>query len=189
MVLEVLGAHVLSPKRIRVAAPPVCYPCFWQGYDPKLRSDLIKYYSAHRNPDPLVDADYSYILWRASGVPDCGLRDSYEQVASRDGDVFRRLAARAILGFGAPECGQDGSQDLKSASELAEEAGLLAEARILHALSEKGFQPRFEEPGIATSISVPANAEAMVLGNSTIELTPGLRVGTQVDRVARDWIS
>ena len=45
LVLKVLGVDILSPKRIRVAAPPVCYPCFWQGYDPKLRSDLIKYYS------------------------------------------------------------------------------------------------------------------------------------------------
>jgi len=189
LVLEVLGFHILSPKRVRVEAPPVCYPCFWNGYDPNLRSDLIKYYSANKNPDPLIEADSSYILWRASGVPDCGLRESYEQVASSDDDVFRRLMARAILGFGAPECGQDGSRELKKAADLAEKAGLPAEAKILQSLSSKEFQPRFEEPRITTSIIVPPDADTMILGDSTIELTPGLRVGTQVDRVARDWIS
>ncbi len=179
----------LSPKRIRVEAPPVCYPCFWDGYDAKLRADLIKYYSQRENPDPLIAADASYILWRASGVPDCGLRESYEEVASGDDDVFRHLMARAILGFGAPECRQDGSKDLKEAAELAEEAGLPAEAKILQSLSSREFQPRFEEPRITAFMIVPADAATMILGNSTIDLTPGLRVGTQVDRVARDWIS
>lgn len=187
--LEVLGIRILSPKKIRVEAPPVCYPCLWDGYDAKLRADLIKYYSQTENPDPLIAADASYILWRASGVPDCGLRESYEEVASGDDDVFRRLMARAILGFGAPECGQDGSKDLKEAAELAEEAGLPAEAKILQSLSSREFQPRFEEPRITTSMIVPADAATMILGDSTIDLTPGLRVGTQVDRVARDWIS
>jgi hypothetical protein len=189
LVLEVLGFHILSSKRIRIEAPPVCYPCFWNGYDPKLRSDLIKYYSAHQNSDPLVEADSSYILWRASGVPDCGLRETYARVASSDDDVFRRLMARAILGFGAPECAQDGSKDLKKASDLAEKAGLPAEAKALHSLGAGDFQPRFEEPTIATSLVVPADAATMILGDSTIDLSPGLRVGTQVDRVARDWIS
>jgi hypothetical protein len=187
--LGVTGLGVYTPGRIRPQAPPVCYSCFWQGYDPKLRNDVINFYNKYTNSDPLPVADGRYVVWRASDIPDCNVRDVYRKVAENDADVFRRLTARAILGFGGPECGQDGSSDLKAAAGLAKKAGLKMEADALRQIASGDFKPRFDDEIIATSLNAPASAKTMTLGESTIELTEGMRVGTQVDRVARDWIS
>jgi hypothetical protein len=154
-----------------------------------LRNQVVAYYSKFNNPDPLITADGRYVLWRASGIPDCSVRDTYRKVAGNDRDVFRRLTARAILAFGGPECGEDNSGDLKSAAKLARQAGLPTESKLLQAMSSGKFRPHFEDVGIVTSLKVPPNATTMILGESTIELTQGMRIGTQVDRVGRDWIS
>lgn len=188
-ILGVTGLGVYSPGKIRPQAAPVCYSCFWQGYDSKLRNDVIDFYNRYANPDPLPVADGRYVVWRASDTPDCKVRDVYRQVADKDTDVFRRMTAHAILGFGGPECGLDGSKDLKAAAKLAREAGLKMEAGMLREIASGGFQPQFNEVEIVSSIVVPPGAKTMILGESTIELRPGMRVGTQVDRVARDWIS
>ena len=50
-------------------------------------------------------------------------------------------------------------------------------------------EPRFEDLEIAISLDVPANPKSMILGESAIEIPSGLKVGTQVERAARDWIS
>ena len=183
------GLGVYSPGRIRPQAAPVCYSCLWDGYDPKLRNDVISFYSKYANPDPLAMADARYVVWRASGVPDCGVRDLYRRIADKDPDAFRRLTAHAILGIGGPECGQDGSQDLKAAGHLAREAGLKMEGETIRQIASGQFKPRFDDENIVSSMVVPAGAKTMVLGESTIELTDGMRIGTQVDRVGRDWIS
>ncbi len=187
--LGVTGLGVYTPGKIPPQAPPVCYSCFWQGYEPKLRSDVINFFNKYTNTDPLPVADGRYVVWRASDTPDCNVRDVYRKVADNDSDVFRRLAARAILGFGGPECGQDGSGDLKSAAGLARNAGLKMEAEAFRQIASGDFKPRFDDEIVATALTVPPGAKNMILGDSTIELTEGMRVGTQVDRVARDWIS
>ncbi len=187
--LGVLGLGVFSPGKIRPQAPPVCYSCFWQGYDPTLRNGVIDFFSKYTNTDPLPKADARYVVWRASDVPDCEVRDVYREIAEDDSDVFRRLTARAILGFGGPECGQDGRGDLKAAANLARKAGLKMEAVTLRQIASAGYKPRFDDVTMVSSIAVPSGARTMVLGESTIHLTPGLRVGTQVDRVGRDWMS
>lgn len=169
--------------------PPVCYSCLWEGTDPKLRGELTEFYRQYKNPDQMISADVRYILWRATGNANCDAREMYRRVAGEDQDVYRRLMARAVLGFSGPECGQDGSNDLKAAAELAQQAGLPAESEILRLLSAGKLQPRFEDVKITTSLTIPPDPKTLTLGESTIELTPGLRVGTQVDRVARDWIS
>jgi len=188
------GANLLqhgtfSLGRIRPQAPPVCYSCFWQGYEPKLRADVIEFYRQYKTPDALVSGDVSYILWRATGNANCDSREIYRKAAAHETDLHRRLMARAILGFSGPECGQDGLADLEAAAELAQQAGLSSESRLLRQLGEKKLEPPFEDVNISASLDIPRNPTAMTLGESTIELPPGLRVGTQVDRVARDWIS
>ena len=185
----------LIPDRIPFAVPitperpPVCYSCFWEAYDPKFRTDLVNFYRQYKNPDPMISADVGYILWRATSIPNCDVRELYRKAAEDASDVHRRLMARAILGFSGPECGRDGSHDLKKAAELAEEAGLAAESAMLQQLSEGKLEPRFEDLEIAISLDVPANPKSMILGESAIEIPSGLKVGTQVERVARDWIS
>lgn len=180
------------PFRSEKIAPqpaPVCYSCFWQGYDPKFRHDLIDFYRQYRNPDPLVMADVRYVLWRASDNPNCDARSAYRDLAAHDSDLYRRLAASAILAFSGPECGQSGKRDLRQASSLAAKAGLKAESAVLGHIAQSGYQPQFGDVNIAASIVVPPAAKTMVLGESLLQIPPGTRIGTQVDRVSRDWLS
>ncbi len=168
---------------------PVCYSCFWQGYDPKFRHELIDFYSQYQSSDPLVMADVRYVVWRASDNPNCDVRAAYRDLAARDPDLYRRLAASAILAFSGPECGQSGTRDMRRASSLAGKAGLKAESVVLDHMTDRGYQPQFGDVNIATSIVVPPSAKTLVLGENALQITPGTRIGTQVDRVGRDWLS
>jgi hypothetical protein len=179
----------LSSEHIAPQPAPVCYSCFWQGYAPKFRHDLIDFYRQYQSSDPLVMADVRYVLWRASGNANCDARSTYRQLAAHDPDLYRRLTANAILAFSGPECGQSGKRAFRRASALAGQTGLAAESKVLARVSDSNYQPQFGDVNISTSIVVPASAKAMVLGQTALQILPGARIGTQVDRVSRDWLS
>lgn len=139
--------------------------------------------------DRLVHADARYVLWRATGTPNCDIRQDYRAIAARDRSPLRRYLAASILGFGGPECGEEGAPAWKQAAAAAADAELRSEADLLRALAAGRPAARFAGTPITTALQAPANASFMVLGESAIEVRPGMRIGTQVDRVARDWIS
>jgi hypothetical protein len=179
----------LHRKQTAAQTPATCYSCLWEGYGPQLRTDLIEFYRQYRNQDPLVMADVRYILWRASSNPNCDAREEYRQVAKRDPDAHRRFVAYSILGMGAPECGEDGGSELRSAADLADQIGSRSEAANLRAIASGTLHPAVERHVIERKLVAPPGAKVMVLGASRIEVTPGMRIGAQVDRVARDWVS
>ncbi len=190
--LEVLNLghyRTALPGRIEPEPPTVCYSCFWEGYEPALRQQVVDFYQQFQSPDPFVQADTGYILWRASGNPNCDARVLYQQAASQNTDPYRQLQALAALGFSGPECGWDSSGGLSEAATAAQRAGLAGTAELLRQASAKELIPRLEEAEIRTSLGAPAGAQTMILGASAIELKPGMRVGAQVDRTARDWLS
>ena len=178
-----------SYPRVPAVAAPICYSCFWEGYYKELQPKLIEFYHQYKTGDLLASADVHYILWRSSSIPNCEARRDYRRVAERKGDRYRLLMANAILGFSGPECGEDSSQSLAAAAKLALQAGRRAESAALQLMSSHGFQASFGDVEIAASLSIPGGASTMILGESSIDLRPGMRLGTQVDRVARDWIS
>jgi hypothetical protein len=148
---------------------------------------LVPFYKSQINvKDPIVAADARFIVWRATGVKDCAALDLYRGAS---GNRDRRLIASANLGFSAWECSQDGTPALKTASKLAAELQRHWEAKALDRLASGRLTPRFKDTKIRTDLIIPRTAKSMVLGESTIELTPGLRVGTQIERVYRDWLS
>ncbi|HUS18817.1 MAG TPA: hypothetical protein VMZ25_04160 [Terriglobales bacterium] len=169
--------------------PATCYSCLWDGYGVQVRNDLIEFYRQYRRPDPLVMADVRYILWRASSNPNCDARQEYRTVAKNDADVHRRWVAYSILGMGARECGEEGTSELREAAGLAGKLGLVAEAKHLLSASRNELHPSVERHTIEHALPVPAGATTMVLGASKIEIASGMRIGAQVDRVARDWVS
>ena len=122
-------------------------------------------------------------------MPNCDALKAYPRVARQEQDSARRLSAETVLSFGGPECGFDDSGPLRRAARAAQRDGRNWEATALQDLSKHKFRPRFESVPIKTSLQAPYDAKTMILGESTIELTPDLRIGTQVDRVTRDWIS
>jgi hypothetical protein len=192
LVLEVLNLghyHTVLPGRVAPAAPPVCYSCFWEGYDPALREQVIDYYRQLETPDPFLQADTGYILWRARGNPNCDARALYRKAADQTRDAYRRLQALAALGFSGPECGWDSASELGEAATAAHNAGLPNLAQLLRRAGEKDLQPSRELLEIRARLAAPAGAQTLILGASAIELKPGARLGVQVDRAARDWLS
>jgi hypothetical protein len=187
-----LAALLLRRPAEKVAErvePSVCYSCFWQGYDVKLHADLIDYYKQYKNPDPLVLADTRYILWRATGIPNCDIRRDYRDAAKNEPDPQRRYIAYSALAFGALECGADSSSDYAKAADAAGQVGLTSEAKILRDLSEHRFTPKIDPAEADPAVHVPPGARRFVLGRSKIEVTKDTVIGSQVDRVTRDWIS
>lgn len=187
LLFQVLPKSPLQKRNVE--APSTCYSCLWDGYGPQVRNDVIEFYRQYRRPDPLVMADVRYILWRASSNPNCDARNEYRNVAKSDPDPQRRWIAYSVLGMGAPECGEDGASELKSASQYANEIGLTSESRNLALAARRELHPAVERHSIAHALTVPPGAQTMILGASKIEIAAGMRIGAQVDRVARDWVS
>ncbi len=179
------------PVRGRVEPEPaaVCYSCFWESYDSALKAQVVDFYNQYKNPDLFVQGDVHYILWRITGSRNCDARDLYRQAAGSSTEPERTLQAWAAYTFSGPECGWDGRGSLAEAARAAERAGRRGTATLLRQLSENRLQPALKEQEINTRLQVPAGAKWMVLGESMVELKPGVRVGAQVDRVVRDWIS
>jgi hypothetical protein len=183
-----VAGYFLYQKRTYLSSS-VCYSCFWKSQDPKLRADLLDFYRQYKNPDQLVMADVSFILWRAADQPNCDGREEYRQVAENDLDAYRKYMARSIYAFSGPECGQQTFPEYAAAAADARKLGLASEADLLDRLSRKELSPKFEDVAIVTKLAVPKSPKTLILGESRIVITPQTRVGTQVDRVARDWLS
>src|SRR5438552_9269712 len=144
-------------------------------------------YQSYKTYDPIVMADLRYIVCRLLVEKNYAALSLYRDL--RDQNPDRQLMAKAIAAFGEPECGQSNMLALKQAAEYARSVGRKPEADIFDQLAQKTFKPQFGKTDTAAELKVPAKAKAMVLGETTIVLKPGMRVGTQVERVARDWAS
>jgi hypothetical protein len=167
-------------------AVPVCYSCFFKN-DPEVNIDkLVSYFRSIVSDDPIIRGDARFIVWRATDTKDCGALDDYRRVT---GDADRLLTANVDIAFSAWECGfTKGPEAFDRAAHYAAEVERYPESRALHELSTGQFDPEFGDSSIETSVLVPRNAKWMVLGESYIPLTAGMRVGTQVERVYRDWL-
>jgi hypothetical protein len=167
-------------------AGSLCYSCFFRSAGIIPNKKLVPYFqSVSSSKDPLISGDARFIVWRATEKEDCGALDAYRAVG---GAAERRLAANADIGFSAWECNRSGSDALKQASIFAARLGRKSEARALNEISAGKFRPKFGDTNIETLLVVPTDAHTMVLGESTILLTAGMRIGTQVERVYRDWL-
>ena len=180
------GISLKTVARSGLISVPVCYSCFFKN-DPEVNTEkLVSYFGSVGSADPLVRADARFILWRLTEKKDCAVFDDYHRVT---GDADRLLTANADIAFSAWECGfTNGSDAFARAANYASEIGRYPESKALHELSIGSFDPKFDDSTIETSVLVPPNAKSMVLGESYILLTGGMRIGTQVERVYRDWL-
>lgn len=185
-VAPIATVHVARSVEPPAQAAPLCHTCFFENAGIIPAKKLVPYYlSLAHSKDPLISGDARFIIWRATGNKDCAVLDNYRNVR---GPAERRLTANANIAFSAWECNQSGSDALVQASKLASGLGRNSEARMLNEIAIGNFRPKFAETPIETSVIVPPDAKTMVLGESTIFLTRGMRIGTQVERVYRDWL-
>jgi hypothetical protein len=179
------NVHTSGTPTVQNLSP--CHACFFKDAGIVPSKKLIPYFhSLSNSQDPLVSGDARFILWRATENKDCGALEEYRKVG---GAVERRLSANADIGFSAWECNQPGSKALKQAAALAARLKRQPEAKALNEIAAGTFHPTFADTHIETSLRVPANAHTMILGESTTVLTPGMRIGAQVERVYRDWLA
>jgi hypothetical protein len=184
-IILLCAATWLSAK----SQPPIsqdatCYTCFFV-HEP-LPSDLVEYYSRPKI-DQLADADSQLVLDRITGKSNCDVLDAYAQ-AAKDTDPNRELVADVALGMPPAGCPVN-YKSLAAAARAAKATHRPVEAGALEDLSKQKFRPQFGEAEIDSSLTPKLGVTTMILGESTIQLKPGMRVGTQVERVVRDWIS
>lgn len=172
-------------------ASEVCWDCFWQHQPPALREELRRFYASRETRDPLLASDAEHLAGRIGGDPQavCGAFRRLRRAVPRIQQAQRRLIAAEELAFTAEECGEDAAPFFRSAARAARAAGDEWKANVYAATAEGRFVPEFGETAIRRDLRVPANPVAYVLGESVVRLTAGSRVGVQVERTVRDWLS
>jgi hypothetical protein len=170
---------------------PVCYDCFWEYQDPEFRKELVEFYKNFETADPLIRAELIYLVSRVEGDPN-GLCRSFrllETLAISEKNQPRTLHVAEALAFTANECDRAPGPHFERASKLARTAGDEVKAEVYQAMAEDRFRPEFAETAIRTKIAAPPGTLAYVLGESAIHVRPDWKIGVQIERTVRDWLS
>jgi hypothetical protein len=171
----------------------VCHPCFWEYQPAGFKQELIEVYAARRVDDPLIDAQRRLLVAVvAENRRDvCGARAAVvalETTAATE-DPARALLASEIAAFTAETCHADPVAAFRDAAAKARGASESWKARVYTELAGNTFQPSFGDAPIGKKLEVPPGATSFVLGASKIVVPAGTRVGAQVERTVRDWLS
>jgi hypothetical protein len=174
------------------AAPaPICYDCFWQYQPAGFREELAAWYEAHPSPDALLDADRRYLLARVRADREamCGAREAFAAARDTLRHPARRMMADEALAFTAAECGADPGAWFARAARSADAARQPFKADVYRRIADGTFRPRIGEVAVARRLEVPDGVTAYVLGASAIRVPAGRRIGVQMERTVRDWLS
>ena len=172
-------------------APPVCYECFWSHQDPAFRAELVRVYETRDPADPLLAADVRYLLSRVRGDREglCEAFRSFRRLRRSEDDPSRRLFLDETLAFTAGSCGGSPSRYFQRASRSARAAGEDWKAEVYQELANGWYRPRFGQAPLDYRVAAPERTEAYVIGESAIHVRAGCRVGVQMERTVRDWLS
>src|SRR4029078_2206888 len=119
----------------------------------------------------------------------CEARRAFEALRGTISDADRVLLVEETVAFTAAECGGDSVGAFGRASGAAEMAGQPLKARIYRDLALGSFEPVFDEAPAPPLRAAPAGATGFILAESAIRVAPGERIGVQVERTVRDWLS
>ena len=181
--------RVAEPARERPG--DLCRSCFWDYQPGGLRAELIEVYGERRFDDPFAEGERRLLLATVTedGAALCEARRSFEAVSGAAADPGRALLASETLAFTAARCGADPARAFRAAAAKARGASASWKASVYAAIAEGRFEPVFGEAAIQKARSLPYETTSFVLGNSRIVVPSGARVGAQVERTVRDWLS
>lgn len=184
------GCAKLPPAILAPAPPAVCYECLWVYNDPVYGKEILEVYEDFRSRDPVVMADVRYVLARMHHDPErvCDALRAFHRRRRARGEL-RRLYVAETLAFTVPECGLDPAPYFERAADLADRAGQHWKAGVYREVAGGRFEPTFGSAEIGTTLSVPDGTVGFILGESAIRVPPGTRVGVQMERTVRDWLS
>ncbi|HSJ15337.1 MAG TPA: hypothetical protein VK939_13025 [Longimicrobiales bacterium] len=185
------GPHRLPPRPVSVASTPVCHDCFWTHLPPGQRAEAIAVLGARTPADPLVLADVRLMTARIAGdaAAACAARAAFAELAGAERDPPRRLLASETVAFMAAECGDAPAPRFREAAAAARAAAQDWKAGVYEQLAAGTFRPRWSLAEVRRELRVPAGATGYVLGASAIRVSAADTIVTQVERIARDWLS
>jgi hypothetical protein len=173
-------------------ADPVCHSCFWQHFPPELKDQLIQVYQRYECKQPFCQAEVAYLLGTVLSDPK-RVRSSYPlyvEALKKERDPERRLLLNEILGMVASGAGRNPAPFFKEAARVSAQLELGEwRQRLLTQLAAGRATPQFGDVGIGRNVVVPPGTTAFVLGETTIPVRRGARVGVQMERTVRDWLS
>lgn len=191
--LAAQGTPSPRPSPAPSASPsPICHSCFWQYFGEELKAELLQVYERYECKGPFCRAEVAYMLGTIRQEP-ARVRASfplYEAALAGETDPSRRLVLHQVLGMVAPQVGQDPAPHFREAARLSATLrfGPWHQA-LLSDLAGGAARPAFGTVTIGRNLEVPERATAYVLGETTIPVRPGARVGVQLERTVRDWLS
>lgn len=136
--------------------------------------------------DEFTQADV-LLLWgryRENKSMVCSSIGKYQEYAEKASGEEKALALESVYAV-KKECGLQGS--LKEAINAWEDAGIKWRAEQL-SLKEESFVLK-DDVGLECRLDVPAKPERIIIGRSHIMIEKNSVIGTQVERVFRDWLS
>ncbi len=169
----------------------ICYSCFWKFQPRSFETELIEMYSSFPCSDDLCRAEASYLVGNV--IPDRKRIEQslqfYRKAFEAETNPDRKMLTAMALGMAGGQGDIEEEPYLKAAATLAYTAGRKATGSLLMKMREGDPQPSFGEVVIRRKLTVPRGATAIVLGASTIQVTPGAPVTVQLERTFRDWLS
>ena len=189
----VRAAAVLLLLAVAPAArsEPICHSCFWRWF-PELKDELVKVYGGYECPNTFCKAEIAYLLGTvledkariASSYP------LYVATLEKETDPARKMLLNEILGMVAAQTGRDPAPFFTEAARLSGELGLGAwRQKLLTGMATGQARPEFGDITIRRNLTAPEGTTGYVLGETTIPIRRGARVGVQLERTVRDWLS
>jgi hypothetical protein len=182
------GLSQEDPKKpvFELKETEIPYSEFWAHMEPELKDYLIEWYSKHRDvaETNFAKAEVTALLGRLKGDKET-LCESIKYYERALGEFDNADLIYEVLFMISYECGKDYAKYLDRIVENA--TGWKQD--FYRGLKEGNLRLEVERLDIETEIEVPRGASKVILGNSTIELAENSRIGFQMERVYRDWLS
>lgn len=194
----VLLASAALTAALAVDEPwPRCTTCFWNHQPETLRADLLAHYESLAPADALLSAERDLFVARVRGDHAllCVARERFAEIAARaaraerETSPQRRALAAETAALLAESCGADAEAAWRDAARAARALGETWRADLYDRAARGRAKPRFGEPPPWPTLRAPESATAAVIGESRIVVTSASRLGMQIERVARDWLS
>jgi hypothetical protein len=169
----------------------ICHSCFWTYHPEGLKKNLTDFYKDYQNRDFFISAEAYYLMGRM--IPNESMIRAafaqYKYALEIENDRFRKTLLNEIIGMLAEDAGIEPEPYFKKASRLAKKMKMKWRSKLMKSLSRGDFNPTFGDYRISKDLAVPTDAKYFILGQSSIKIPARAKIGVQLERTFRDWLS
>lgn len=176
-----------APNGTATSPAAVCRSCFWKYQPDAIKKEMLQVYGDRRSEDPLLEAQRRMLL--ATVADDARALCRVRRTLPAEDDPARALFVSEVLAFTAASCRADPAKAFRLAAARSRLASDPFKASVYTAIAEDRFAPQFGDATIERKLTSPKGATSYVLGASRIVVPGGTKVGAQVERTVRDWLS